>query len=285
MVWLPANPSSKEILTRRQDGNTTRAGTARSRPRWSKPAKSAPLPTKTPRPRYHPRRRPKRNPLSFFDGKLTFDFQERLRFEARENNFDFNDGVDALTDDSWLLERTRIGIKFKPVEWFTFYAQGQDTREFFSDRPNVIGQLGAEGNDSFDLRQGWLQFGADKGLSLRLGRQILLYGDERLIGPLDWANQSRTFDAAKLRYAADTWSLDLFTASVVRFEDGAFNKSDWIDSDATRDQFFSGLYFSTTAVPAHTIDAYALELHEEYPTGDTDFVTLGHPDQGRPEKA
>ena len=183
--------------------------------------------------------------------------------------------MNALTDDSWLLERTRIGVKFKPVDWFTFYAQGQDTREFGADRPNTIGQMGAEGDDTFDLRQGWLQFGADKGLSLKIGRQILLYGDERLIGPLDWANQSRTFDAAKLRYAADTWSLDLFTSSVVRFEDEAFNKSDWIDSDATRDQFFSGLYFSTTAVPAHTLDAYALQLHESYAAGDTDFVTLG----------
>ena len=39
------------------------------------------------------------NPLSFFGGKVTFDFQERLRGEIRENNVDFNEEVDSLTDD------------------------------------------------------------------------------------------------------------------------------------------------------------------------------------------
>ena len=47
------------------------------------------------------------NPLSFFDGKLVFDVQEKMRFESRENNFDFNDSVDSLTDDSWILNRFR----------------------------------------------------------------------------------------------------------------------------------------------------------------------------------
>jgi len=35
--------------------------------------------------------------------KICFDIQERLRFEGRNNNFDFNSDVDSLTDDSWLL--------------------------------------------------------------------------------------------------------------------------------------------------------------------------------------
>lgn len=218
---------------------------------------------------------PAGNPLSFFGGKLTVDVQERLRLEARENTFDFNDAVDSLTDDTWLLQRARLGIKVKPSDGFAFYVQGQSSYEIGSDRPNDPGKLGAEGDDPIDLRQGWLQVGADAGLSLRLGRQVLQYGDERLIGPLDWSNLSRTFDAAKLRYATDRWSLDLFTASVVNVDADGFNKSDWIDSEADRDQFFSGLYFSTTVVPAHTIDAYVLELHENQSAGDTDFVTLG----------
>lgn len=215
------------------------------------------------------------NPLSFFDGRLTFDFQERLRAEIRENNFDFDDGTDSPTDDMWLLQRARLGMKWKPFDEFTIYAQAQDAREIDSDRPNDPGRLGAEGDDPVDLRQAWIQLGADRGVSLKLGRQILLYGDERLIGPLDWSNFSRTFDAAKLRYAAEAWSLDLFAASVVTIDDDGFNRSDWIDSEATRDQIFSGLYFSTTAVEAHTLDAYALYLHENPTAGDTDFATLG----------
>ncbi len=220
-------------------------------------------------------------PLSFFGGRLRFDFHERLRFEWRENNFDFDDATDALTDDAWALNRLRLGATWQPVPWFTLHAQGQDTREFGSDRPDVIGQLGAEGDDRFDLRQAWVQLGADRGPSVKLGRQVLQYGDQRLVGPGDWSNQSRLFDAAKFRYAAEDWALDVFTASVVRFRDGRFNRSDWLDPDDARDQFFSGAYFTTAAVPAHTVDLYTLQLHEK---GGTDVWTVGSRWAGDPRK-
>ncbi|MGI8605300.1 MAG: alginate export family protein [Verrucomicrobiales bacterium] len=227
--------------------------------------------------------KPPDNPLSFFDGRLVFDLQERLRGEVRENNFDFNDSVDALTDDAWLLQRFRFGIKVKPWDWLTIYAQGQDVREFGSDRPNVIGQLGAEGDDSFDLRQGYVEIGDPKKMSLKVGRQVLAYGDERLVGPGDWLNQSRTFDAIKFHFEQPTWSIDAFTSSVVKFNQGRFNESDWLDDDDTRSQFFTGIYFSTTALDFQTTDLYAFELHEEG-AADTDFVTLGTRWKGNPKK-
>jgi hypothetical protein len=227
---------------------------------------------------------PETNPLSFFGGKLVFDFQERLRFEARENNFDFNSGVDSLTDDSWLLERTRLGVKLAPLDWLTFYAQAQDTREFGSDRPNVIGSLGAEGDDTVDLRQAYVEIGDPKKFSLKVGRQVLSYGDQRLVGPLDWSNPSRTFDAVKLRYVDPGYTIDLFSASVVKLEDHKFNKSDWINSDSTRNQIFSGIYFTTNALDFQATELYAFQLHEEYATGDTDFFTLGTHLKGDPKK-
>ncbi len=216
------------------------------------------------------------NPLSFFDGKLIFDFEEKLRFEVRENNFDFNSGKDALTDDSWLLEHTRLGMAIKPTPWLKFYVQGQDAREFDSDRPNVPGVLGAEGDDTFDFRQAYIELGTDKGLSLKVGRQLLTYGDERIIGPLEWNNFSRTWDAAKLHYAADKWWLDGFAASLVSIADDKINRSDLFDNEGLgRNQMLSGLYFSTTALDFQTTDLYALYLHESYKEGDSDFATFG----------
>ena len=90
-------------------------------------------------------KKPEANPLCFLEGKLCIDIQERMRFEVRENNFDFNDDVDSLTDDDWFLNRFRLGIAFKPVDWLKFYVQGQDAQELGSDRPDIPGAMGAEG--------------------------------------------------------------------------------------------------------------------------------------------
>lgn len=218
---------------------------------------------------------PAPNPLSFFDGKLIFDVQLKNRMESRENNFDFNDSVDSLTDDTWFLNRARLGMKVSPLPYLNFYVQGQDVREWDSDRPNIIGNMGAEGDDQFDLRQGYVEIGnAKKGVSAKIGRQIFLYGDERLVGPLDWANQGRTFDAARVRYAEEKWWVEAFASSVVKFTDGEFNESDWLD-DAVRDQTFSGVYFSTTAIGKQTTDFYVFHLSEDYAAGDSDFFTFG----------
>jgi len=69
------------------------------------------------------------NPLCFLDGKICFDLQERFRWENRFNNFDFNTPVDSLTDDNWFLNRFRLGLAIKPVDWLKLYAQRQDSRE------------------------------------------------------------------------------------------------------------------------------------------------------------
>ncbi len=209
---------------------------------------------------------------------FTFDFQERLRFEYRENNFDFNDGVNSLTDDSWLLQRARFGIKYAPTDTLSFYIQGQSSLELDSDRPNEPGVLGAEGDDPIDLRQAYISVGP-KEFNVTLGRQLLSYGDERLIGGFDWNNIGRTFDAVKLHYApTKDWFLDAFVASVVVPDSDEFNYSDLFDGNETgRNQVFGGLYFSTTALlpKGTTTDFYALGLHEEYAAGDTNFATLG----------
>lgn len=209
---------------------------------------------------------------------FSWDLQERARWEIKDNVFDFNDAVNSINDDNWLLNRFRFGLTVKPADWITVYAQGQDAREWFSDRPNIPGQFGAEGTDEFDLRQGYVEI-ADYSKSpwgLRLGRQTLAFGDQRLIGPLEWTNLARSFDAARVTYKGKGWSVDGFASSVVTAERGRFNESDLGNGTGTgRDQVFSGLYLTTNALGFQTTDLYALELHENTATGDTDFVTLG----------
>lgn len=153
----------------------------------------------------------------------------------------------------------------------------QNVYDFDSSRSAVT-------DDAFDLRLASIEIGDPKHFSLKLGRQVLSYGDERLVGPLEWLNFSRTFDAVKLHYQALSWWIDAFTSSVVRLHESEFNRSDWLGNGEARQQFFSGLYFSSQFLPFQATDLYAFHLHEESFTGGTDFMTLGTRQKGDPAK-
>ena len=243
--------------------------------------------------------------LSFADGKLVFDIQERIRWEVRDNNFDFNRGANAVTDDGWLLQRIRIGMMLKPVPWLKIYGQAQDSREFFSGRPLIPGASGAEGDDSFDLRQAYVDISdfSKCPWGLKVGRQILSYGDERLVGAFDWNNFGRTFDAAKITYKTKGFTMDVFTSTPVVITSKNYNQSDLFNGTETnRDLVFSGVYGTFDSLPFGTLDLYSLFINE--PRGNTsnvqgglaapvttgslknhsDFVTLGTRIKGDPKK-
>lgn len=207
------------------------------------------------------------NPLSFFEGKLVFDVQERMRVEERDNNFDFNNRLNAATDDLFVLNRFRLGMLARPLDFITLYGQGQDSRELAARRQSVPFVLGAEGDDPFDLRQGWVEFGNLKKfpLSLRAGRQELLYGDERLVGNFEWNNFARTFDAVKLHYEnpdARLW-VDGFAGHVVTIESmGPAQNTGFNLDDGNWNDTLAGLYASTTLLPIQTTDLYLFYRHK-----------------------
>jgi Alginate export len=185
---------------------------------------------------------------------LSFDLEERLRFEARSNNRDFDDSANDDNDDSWLVSRFRLGLTYRAAPWLMFYGQTQDSREWDSERPNVPGVRGAEGGDAFDLRQGYVEFGgvAAFPFAFTLGRQALTFGDARLIADSKWGNFGRTFDAVKLRYErAGFGSVDIFAARPVQIKEDVFNDSDSADD-------LIGIYATFDVLRFQTTDFYVL---------------------------
>src|SRR5215471_4725295 len=102
-----------------------------------------------------------------------------------------------ISENDFLLLRTRVHAGYSPTDWLTIFGEGQNSSST-GDRRNP----NTQSNGPFDLHQGYVQLGGTKELplSLKVGRQELIYGDERLVGPYDWDNTGRSFDAAKLRY-------------------------------------------------------------------------------------
>ncbi len=133
----------------------------------------------------------------------------RFRFEGR-SGLGFLDGV----DDGYGLTRARINIGVQPHPQVRFFFQGQDSRAPGIRPAASTGVF----RDPVDLRQAFLEIGGSRNapLVLTVGRQLLGYGDQKLVGPLEWANTARSFDAVKVALRTEVVNVDLFSASVVR---------------------------------------------------------------------
>jgi hypothetical protein len=179
--------------------------------------------------------------------------QVRGRFEAKSGfavsgvpgAVDFSD---RTPDNSYWLSRERFHVGWKPVSWLNLFGEARDSHTW-EDRRTPEPE-----EDVLDLHQAYIGLGDPKAfpLTLKVGRQELSYGDERLVGAFDWNNIGRVFDAAKLRFEKDQLWVDAFVGRVVIPRDDTFNTVNDYD-------WFSGVYASCRGVvPASEAQLYFL---------------------------
>ncbi len=195
------------------------------------------------------------NPLAFGnpDGVWgQFKLHYRLRPEFRQNA-----DLNSSEDDKRLVgfQRARIGLAVNYASWLKSFVQFQDVRTL-----GYLNSSVAYGGNT-DLHQAWVQFAlADEKLTLRIGRQHLVYGDQRLIGHLEWANVPRLFDAAVLRVNYPIGWLDLFVSVFssdlqgdlidhVTLFFGAYNALHLLDKKVVWEQYILGLVDGNDARP------------------------------------
>lgn len=181
--------------------------------------------------------------------------QFRLRGEHRENfavpglrpeAVDFR--KDGGAGNTFLLLREKLHLGYRPTDWVGAYAEARDSSAHW-DRRDPSPEA-----DCFDLHQAYVMFGdlSEFPLVAKIGRQELAYGDERLVGALDWSNVGRVFDAAKLRFQQPSVTVDAFTGRVIIPDDGNFNVSNDYE-------WFSGVYASSRQLlPKHETQVYFL---------------------------
>src|SRR4029078_123692 len=88
-------------------------------------------------------------------------------------------------------------------------------------------------------------------LTLRIGRQELIYGHARIIGPFEWVSNRRTFDGIKLFYASDKWDIDAFYVRPVTIKRTQL--------DPWNDEYnFYGVYNTLRPWKGINIDSYFL---------------------------
>lgn len=115
------------------------------------------------------------------------------------------------------LLRSRLAVLVKPSDDIQAFIQVQDAR-WWGGENSTLGRGTTDGAaKALDFHQAYFTVSNlfSSGLTLKLGRQELSYGNFRLIDVSNWGNTGRSFDAAKISYDDETYSLHLFASKLV----------------------------------------------------------------------
>lgn len=172
----------------------------------------------------------------------------RVRGEFRERIEGFDGlGFNSTREDLYYLSRFRFNASATASNQISFQVQVQDARV----AKKTVGPTGIPFKAPVDLRMAFADLGSAAGpVTVRLGRQELVYGEQRLVGHVSWLNAARTFDGAKVTFRTKAFQVDAFGASVVRILDDEFDKS----GAGNR---FAGAYLTTAKIlPRGTVEPY-----------------------------
>jgi hypothetical protein len=202
--------------------------------------------------------------------ELELGGEVRPRFEVRDPVPDLvsenGDGTYAFTS-----MRSRVSLLATLRDDIRAFVQLQDVRVWGTESGTTDGSA-----EALDLHQGWVELGNPESGSwaVKAGRQELAYGGQRLVGALNWAQQARSFDGARLR----------LRPSERVWVDGVAMTIGDADSGAEQDEALYGLYATLRpdAGPlAGSFEGYVLASPIDEPTVagrveiDRELYTLG----------
>ncbi len=185
-----------------------------------------------------------------------------------------------LRDNDFLLQRTRLYANLQARPWLRLYGEAIDATSSYEDLPpRAIEENRFDALNLFgDVR---LWDGQRAEIWFRGGRQELLYGKERLISPLDWANTRRTFDGFKVFARGEKWNVDAFWVRPVPLAQHLGNDHNFDHPDTSQE--FLGIYLTRKGLTNQTVDLYYLRLAEYDGRPDFDYHTLGARWEGKYE--
>jgi hypothetical protein len=188
---------------------------------------------------------------------LTLGGQVRERFEYFRQ-FDFGES-EPKQSDGYLLTRLRLLADLHVTRYFRMYAEGKSS--FARDRELQGGRTTAY-VDEFDLFNGFadvmIPFDQHTSVTLRGGRQELIFGSQRLVGPGDFSQVPKTFDGAVAYGRVVDWTvIPFWTMAVPIVDKYEFNES-------TLDRQFFGVFASGPlyVLPVN-LDLYWLDVNNK----------------------
>jgi hypothetical protein len=218
------------------------------------------------------------------DWYVSLGGQARYRFDLF-NNLSFGAVKDDNTGFDLLRFYTHADLHF-----------GQNLRFFLEFNSALsydrLGGPRVGDADDFDIQQAFADvrfpFAENSALTVRVGRQELIYGAQRLISPNDWGNVRLTFEGVKgtLNFRDDT--LDAFLVRPVEMNKSHFNSGNdnvalagiynviafprlLPDANAKLDTYLFLLDRSASATDAVSSDTFTLGVRPHINPGNWDF--------------
>ncbi len=180
--------------------------------------------------------------------------QIRPRFEVRQP---VGPGHDVTT-----TMRVRADIKASLDRDIGVFIQFQDVR-LWGEELNTLDDFRA---DNFDLHQGYMTFGnvGETSIDIRIGRQEMSLGGQRLIGAVGWTQQGRAFDGIRISDKPKGGKVDFF---LMRTGDETAPK-------VSSNSYFGGAYVTVSLSNQGALDLYALYHRDSGPLG-LEIYTMG----------
>ncbi|SFI59023.1 Alginate export [Kaistella treverensis] len=199
---------------------------------------------------------------------LTFiSFSAQAQVDSLKLNLDFrtraelDNGYKTLipknkSPETTVFSRARLGVDYY-FQNLELYMSLQDAR--------VWGEVSStnQRSGSLNVNEAWAKYQFNKNTVLKVGRQILSYDDERLLGALDWQIQGRSFDGAKGIFRFSPQS---------KLEAVVTYNNDEIDTNDLADREFYGILDSGERTKSMQI------VHYEYllPKASLSFIGLNN---------
>ena len=180
---------------------------------------------------------------------LTLGGEERLRYMDEINS------RLAGPNNKYLLTRSEVWADFWYKDRFRVFVEFFDARSTHQNlKPLAIDVDHADFLDLFaELKI--VDFLDHPGY-LRVGRQEMLFGSQRLISTLDWANTRRTFDGARAYWHGDKFDADIFITQPVVPQ---VHNLDAPDSSI----LFGGVWTTYRPAKGQFIDFYYLNINND----------------------
>lgn len=138
---------------------------------------------------------------SYAIAQVKVDAELRPRFEYRHGYKTlFPDNADAA---AFVSQRTRLNASYTDKK-LEFYLSVQDIR-VWGDVP----QLNSSDKNGLGVHQAWGEMRFTPRFVVKLGRQVIIYDDQRIFGGVGWAQQARSHDVALLKFKKNDFSLHL----------------------------------------------------------------------------